>query len=114
MTRNQQEGEHIAYTVYHPLVVDVPCVLFWIQSGCMITKQNTRDIYHKWMINGVVFLVLEASLTNGYNKKELRFTLIRHLFGLVEVACRGGGSGGAIDGEPFPLPPEGVRCRHRS
>ena len=26
------------YTVYHPPVADVSCVLFWTQSVCMITK----------------------------------------------------------------------------
>ena len=39
------------YSVIHPLVVDVSYVLF--QSACMIPKQNTRNIYHKQMNNGV-------------------------------------------------------------
>ena len=42
-----------AYTVIHLLVVDVACVLFWTQSVCMVPNQNTRNIYHKQMNNGV-------------------------------------------------------------
>ena len=41
------------YTVIHLLVVDVACVLFWTQSVCMVPNQNTRNIYHKQMNNGV-------------------------------------------------------------
>jgi len=41
------------YTVIHLLVVDVACVLFWTQSVCMVPHQNTRNIYHKQMNNGV-------------------------------------------------------------
>ena len=43
------------YTVIHVLVVDVACVLFWTQSVCMcmVLHQNTRNIYHKQMNNGV-------------------------------------------------------------
>ena len=33
----------------HPLVWDVSCVMFWTQSACMVPKQNTRNISHKWM-----------------------------------------------------------------
>ena len=43
------------YTVYHPLVVDVSCVLFRTQSAGMVPKQNTPDLYHKPMINGVLY-----------------------------------------------------------
>ena len=43
----------MTYTVIHLLVVDVACVLFWTQSVCMVPKQNTRNIYHKQMNNGV-------------------------------------------------------------
>ena len=42
-----------AYTVFHPLVVDVACVLSWAQSMSMVQKQNTRNIYHKRMKDGV-------------------------------------------------------------
>ena len=42
------------YIVYHPLVVDVSCVKFLTQSVCMIPKQNTQNIYHKQMNNGVL------------------------------------------------------------
>ena len=41
------------YTVIHLLVVDVWCVLFWTQSACMAPQQNTRNLYHKQMNNGV-------------------------------------------------------------
>ena len=41
------------YTVIHLLVVDVACVLFWTQSVCMVPNQNTQNIYHKQMNNGV-------------------------------------------------------------
>ena len=44
---------HDMYTVIHLLVVDVACVLFWTQSVCMVPNQNTRNIYHKQMNNGV-------------------------------------------------------------
>ena len=43
----------LTYTVYHPLVVDVSCVLLLSQSVCMVHKQNTQNIYQKRMINGV-------------------------------------------------------------
>ena len=42
------------YTVFHPLVVDVACDLFWTQSVSMVQKQNTRNIYNKRMKDGVV------------------------------------------------------------
>ena len=42
------------YTVIHLLVVDVACVLFLTQSACMVPNQNTQNIYHKQMNNGVV------------------------------------------------------------
>ena len=32
------------YTIYHLLVVDVLCVLFWTQPACMVRKQNTSNI----------------------------------------------------------------------
>ena len=41
------------YTVIHLLVVDVACVLFLTQSVCMVPNQNTPNIYHKQMNNGV-------------------------------------------------------------
>ena len=41
------------YTIYHQLMVDVLCVLFLTQSACMVQKQNTRNINHKQMNNGV-------------------------------------------------------------
>ena len=41
------------YSVIHLLVVDILCVLFLTQSACMAPKQNTRNIYHKQMNNGV-------------------------------------------------------------
>ena len=41
------------YTVFHLLVVDVACVLFWTQSVAMVQKQNTRNIYHKRMKDSV-------------------------------------------------------------
>ena len=44
------------YTVFHPLVVDVVCVLFWTQSVCMVPNQNTRKIYRKQVNNGVELL----------------------------------------------------------
>ena len=47
-------------TVYHLLVVDVMCVLFWDHAPWLGWKQNTRYFYHKWMINGVV---IPSSLT---------------------------------------------------
>ena len=42
------------YTVIHLLVVDVSCVLVWDQARWLGPKQNTRNIYHKQMNNGVV------------------------------------------------------------
>ena len=42
------------YSVIHLLVVDVSFVLFGTQSACMVPKQNTRNIYHKQMNNGVL------------------------------------------------------------
>ena len=32
------------YTVFHPLVVDIACVLFWTQPACMVQKQNTQHL----------------------------------------------------------------------
>ena len=49
------------YTVIHLLVVDVACVLFWTQSVCMVPHQNTRNIYHKQMNNGVVLGEVKAA-----------------------------------------------------
>ena len=56
----EEEGERAEgfvrapiYSVIHLPVVDVMCVLFWTQSVCMVPKQNTRNIYHKQMNNGV-------------------------------------------------------------
>ena len=51
----------ITYTVIHLLVVDGACVLFWTQSACMVPNQNTRNIYHKQMNNGVRTRTLEGS-----------------------------------------------------
>ena len=42
------------YTVIHLLVVDVSCVLVWDYAHSLGPKQNTRNIYHKQMNNGVM------------------------------------------------------------
>ena len=56
----EEEGERAEgfarapiYSVIHLLVVDVLCVLFWTQSVCMVPNQNTQNIYHERMKNGV-------------------------------------------------------------
>ena len=41
------------YTLVHPLVVDVWCVLFWDNAHWLDQKQNTPNIYHKQMTDGV-------------------------------------------------------------
>ena len=41
------------YSVVHPLVVDVLCALSWTQSESMVLKQDTQNIYHEQIINGV-------------------------------------------------------------
>ena len=43
----------VSNTVYRPLVVDVLCVLFWDHARWLGPKQNTHNIYHKRVINGV-------------------------------------------------------------
>ena len=43
----------LSFTVFHPLVVDVVCVLFWTLSMSMVQNQNTCNIYHKRMKDGV-------------------------------------------------------------
>ena len=55
-----------AYTVIHLLVVDVACVLFWTQSVCMVPHQNTRNIYHKQMNNGVTPIKMTRSKIKGW------------------------------------------------
>ena len=51
LTIVRNSGNIHDYSVIHLLVVDVLCVLFWTQSACVATKQNTRNIYHKQMNN---------------------------------------------------------------
>ena len=41
------------YTVFHPLLVEVLCVLFLTQPACIAKNQNTRNFYHKRMKDGV-------------------------------------------------------------
>ena len=45
-------AEAFYYTIYLLLVVDVSYV-YLTRSACRVPKQNTRNIYHKWMINVV-------------------------------------------------------------
>ena len=58
------------YTVIHLLVVDVACVLFWAQSVCMVPNQNTRNIYHKQMNNGVYGFQMAHQTANQH---EIRY-----------------------------------------
>ena len=54
--RSQEKAKHaisIMYTVFHPLVVEVLCVLFLTQPASMVHDQNTRNFYHKRMKDGV-------------------------------------------------------------
>ena len=51
---NCLKNENKNYTVIHLLVVDVAFVLFCIQSACMVPNQDTPNIYHKQMNNGVL------------------------------------------------------------
>ena len=53
--KRQADPLQSLYTVIHLLVVDVACVLFWAQSVCMAPNQNTQNIYHKQMNNGVIY-----------------------------------------------------------
>ena len=62
------------YTVIHLLVVDVVCVLFWTQSACMVLNQNTRNIYHKQMNNGVTSEGLGCSLGGG--PEHIQYSLL--------------------------------------
>ena len=41
------------YTVFHPLVVEVSCVLFLGYACWLGQKQNTLNFYHKRMKYGV-------------------------------------------------------------
>ena len=63
------------YTVIHLLVVDVGCVLFWTQSVCIVPHQNTRNIYHKQMNNGVIDLVSRKMLFKHQTGKRAIFGL---------------------------------------
>ena len=51
------------YTIYHPLVVDVSFVLFWDYACWLGPKQNTQNIYHKRMKDGVAKVHSLAPLT---------------------------------------------------
>merc|ERR1712117_194721 len=51
--RNSILTPHQVYTVFHLLVVEVLCVLFWTQPVCMVQKQNTWNFYHRQMKDGV-------------------------------------------------------------
>ena len=41
------------YTVLHPLVVEVPFVLFLTQPVCIVQKENKANFYQKRMKEGV-------------------------------------------------------------
>ena len=49
-----QAAVEVKYTVFHPLVVEVLCVLFLDYARWLGQKQNTRNFYHKRMKDGVV------------------------------------------------------------
>ena len=40
------------------------CVLFWTQSVSIVQKQNTRNIYHKRVKDGVQLTYLKADAKN--------------------------------------------------
>ena len=42
----------LTYTVFHPLVVEVLCVLFLDYARWLGQKQNTGNFYHKRMKDG--------------------------------------------------------------
>ena len=70
------------YTVIHLLVVDVACVLFWTQSVCMVPNQNTRNIYHKQMNNGVDHHDV-ASMFGGNSGFQLTWESVKRLSGIA-------------------------------
>ena len=55
----------VQYTVFHSLVVEVSCVLFLTQPACIVQKQNTRNLYHKPMRDGVEQEGSPERVTNG-------------------------------------------------
>ena len=50
-----QAAVEVKYTVFHPLVVEVSCVLFLDYARWLGQKQNTRNLYHKRMKDSVIF-----------------------------------------------------------
>ena len=56
VVRSAYGGIHIRrphYNIFHPLVVEVSCVLFWTKPARMVQKQNTQNFYHKRMKDSV-------------------------------------------------------------
>ena len=84
-----------AYTVIHLLVVDVRCVLFLDHAHWLGPKQNTRNIYHKQMNNGVLSAQLSSTACTSPS-----------MVYCCKYACLGDDVAGPRDEGRVDVPPE--------
>ena len=70
-----QAAVEVKYTVFHPLVVEVLCVMFLHYARWLGQKQNTRNFYHKRMKDGVRSRILIHQAVTA--SQDLKCTVAR-------------------------------------